>query len=369
MSERYADNERFTALQRRIRQQWNGDKAVIDATRILRLPGTFSRKRAVPHLVRCEALGGYGQPLTVDQLEASLSHVVVHDGAGDRKTLGDESLAAPSLDWLKRALDLADPNDLARDAWISLTSAIKQAGWSLTDEATLRGLWDDWCARFDHDNPAENEKLWRSIRDSQLGWQSLVARIPPLRAEIAFGASGPPPMPLSTIHTASRRPITATPYSWRDPRIIPPRPWMLGRWVLAGEVTTVVAPGGSGKSTLGAGIGLSLVTARALLGQRVYDGPHAVWLLNLEDGIDELERQIGAATIKHGIERDDCGDRLFLDSGIVQPLSTATETRDGFTIDEATFEHLAATIRQRRIRAVVVDPFISSHTVPMASSP
>ena len=376
LSEPYADNERFTALQRRIRHQWNGDRSIIDATRILRLPGTWNRKRAVPHLVRCEALAGYGQPLTVDQLEGSLSHVVVVDGRGDRHELGVSHLAAPSLDWLKRALDLANPNDLDRPTWISLTSAIKQAGWSLTDEATLRGLWDDWCARYDHDDPAEDEKQWRSIRDSQLGWPSLVARIPPLKAEIAFGASGPPlpfsasatPLPVPANDKASRKPITATAYSWRDPRTIPPRAWVLGRWVLAGEVTTLVAPGGSGKSTLGAGIALSLATARALLGQRVYDGPHAVWLLNLEDGIDELERQVGAATIKHGIERDDCGDRLFLDSGIVQPLCTATETRDGFTIDEATFEHLTATIQQRRIRAVVVDPFISSHTVSEASN-
>lgn len=192
LSERYNDNDRFKALQRRIRQQFNGDKAVVDPTRILRLPGTLNRKRAEPHLVRCEALGGYGQPLTVDQLEASLSHVVVIDGTGERHDLGTPALAAPSLEWLKRALDLVDPNELDRDAWISLTAAIKQAGWTLTDEATLRGLWADMCARYEHDDAAENEKQWRSIRDSQLGWSALVARVPELKAQSAFGDHAPP---------------------------------------------------------------------------------------------------------------------------------------------------------------------------------
>lgn len=383
LSDRYTGNDRFTALQRRIRQQWNGDKSVIDPTRVLRLAGTLHLKRpGQPHLVRCEVLAGYGQPLTVETLEASLAHVTVINGGGERHELGDESLAAPSLEWLKRALELVDPNELGRDAWISITAAFKQAGWTLADEATLRALWDGWCARYDPgttgadgrvlaNDPAENEKQWRSIRDSQLGWAALVRRAPSLRAALSFGLNGPlvsPPVPIAAAGGAARRPITATPYSWRDPRTIPPRPWLLGKWALMGEVTTILAPGGTGKSTLGASVGLSLATGRALLGQRVYDGTHAVWLINLEDGIEELERQVSAATLKHGIDRDDCGDRLFLDSGVVQPLKTATETRDGFTIDEATFDHLAATMRQRGIRAVVVDPFISSHSVSEASN-
>ncbi len=369
--------DKAESLNRRARARFNGDKNATDLARVLRLPGTYHLK-AVPTLVTCHQLAGYGRPVDWQALDAALADQPDHDGTGERHELGTPSLAAPSLDWLKRALDLTDPNMLDRGEWISLTAATKQAGWSLTDEATLRGLWADMCARYEHNDPAENEKQWRSIRESQLGWSALVARIPSLKAEVAFGPSGPPPLPPGASDTRqpvaandqapTRRPITATPYSWRDPRTIPPRPWLLGRWALMGEVTTILAPGGTGKSTLGAGIGLSMTTGRALLGQKVYDGPHAVWLLNLEDGIEELERQVGAATIKHSIDRDECGDRMFLDSGIVQPLCTATETRDGFTIDESTFEHLAATIHQSCIRAVVVDPFISSHTVSEVSN-
>ncbi len=193
VSERYNDHDRYTALQRRIRQQWNGDRAVVDPTRVLRLSGTYNFKRAVPHMVRCEALAGYGQPLTVDQLEASLAHVVVQDGGtGDRHPLGSPDLAAPSLPWLKRALELVDPNELGREDWIALTAAVKQAGWTLTDEDTLFGMWSEFCARYDSDDPAENLKQWRSIRSTELGWQSLVRRVPSLKAALAFGENGAP---------------------------------------------------------------------------------------------------------------------------------------------------------------------------------
>ena len=371
----------------RLVTRFNGDPQASDRARILRLPGSLHMKRPdAPTLVTCHRLAGFDQPVPIGALDTALTGVVPAGGSGasGRHPLGDPALAAPSLDLLQHTLDLTDPSELNREGWVSLSAAVKQAGWSLTGEAVLRAMWDSWCEKYEatgeggaalRNDPAENDKLWRSIRDTDAGWPLILNRTPSLRAAQSFGIVPPnvarpaSAMPVAANdETPARRPITATPYSWRDPLTIPARPWLLGRWVLMGEVTTILAPGGTGKSTLGAGIGLSLATGRALLGQRVYDGPHAVWLLNLEDGIEELERQLGAATLKHGIGRDDCGDRLFLDSGIVQPLNTATETRDGFTIDEATFDHLATTIRQRQIRVVVVDPFISSHTVSEASN-
>ena len=142
----------------------------------------------------------------------------------------------------------------------------------------------------------------------------------------------------------------------------------MGQWLLRGEVTAIIAPGGIGKSTIGNAIALCLASGRPLLGKPLHRGPHAVWIFNLEDGIDELERQLSAVCAYHGIGRDDCGDRLHLDSGLIQPLCTASENRDGFMLAEDVFEKLAATIRLRRIGAVIVDPFVSSHAVRESSN-
>ena len=182
----YSDNNRFQTVQRKLRQVFDGDRAVIDAARVMRVPGTIHAK-GEPHLVTCHALSGFGSPTTVDALEQALAHVVVVDGAaGERHDLGDPELAAPSLDWLRHAMELVDPNDLDRSEWIALTAAFKQAGWSLTDEETLKAVWADWCARYDGNDQAENEKQWKSLRNTELGWHSLVKRVPSLRAAVSF---------------------------------------------------------------------------------------------------------------------------------------------------------------------------------------
>lgn len=210
----YHDNDRFTVLQRKLRQVFNGDRAVIDATRVMRLPGTINWKYGSPgHLVTCHALPGYQRPTTVETLELAYAAVnVIDGGSGERKELGDVSLAAPSLEWISYALTLVDPNQLARDEWISLTAAIKQAGWTLTDELSLRGIWDAWCARYEKNDAAENDKQWKSLRTTELGWPSLVRRVPSLQAAVAFqGKSVTIPVAAGDLKSSPSQPAATTP--------------------------------------------------------------------------------------------------------------------------------------------------------------
>lgn len=202
----YNDNARFETLQRKLIQTYDSDPQVIDATRVMRVPGTYNWKYGAPHLVTCEALPGYLQRSSVEALEATYSHVQVIDGgSGNRHDLGDPELAAPSVAWLDHALTLMDPNGMDRLQWIAVTSAVKQAGWTLLSPENLFELWSRWCARYTNNNPAENLKNWNSIRNTELGWKSIVNRVPSLRASLAFGAQGEaiptivgtPPMPVT----------------------------------------------------------------------------------------------------------------------------------------------------------------------------
>ena len=187
LSQPYADGQRYTTLQRRLRQVFHGDKSVVDPTRVLRLAGTYNLKREEAVLVTCHALAGWHERPTVDQIEASVAHVEIIDGSGERSELGTPELAAPSLAWLQRALDLTDPNEMSREEWVSFSAAVKQAGWTLTDEHTLHAIWLRWCSRYESDDVAENNKNWSSFRNSQLGWPSIVRRVPSLRAAMSFG--------------------------------------------------------------------------------------------------------------------------------------------------------------------------------------
>jgi hypothetical protein len=105
------------------------------------------------------------------------------------------------------------------------------------------------------------------------------------------------------------------------------------------------------------------LTGRDLLGTSVYGGPLRVWLWNLEDPRDELERRIAATCQHYGITADDIGGRLFVDSGREQGLCIARQDTSGARILEPVAEALEAEIRARAIDVLIVDPFVSSHAV------
>jgi hypothetical protein len=185
----YTGNDRFQLTQRKLRQLFNGDKRTIDASRVMRVPGFYHLKQPTnPHLVTMQALFNWGQRQPIESLEQATASINIIDGGiGVRHDLGDPSLAAPSLDWLKYALELVDPNELDRGEWIALTSAIKQAGWSVTSPENLFELWSAWCAKYSANDLGENLKQWNSIRNTELGWPSMLRRVPGLAAVATFG--------------------------------------------------------------------------------------------------------------------------------------------------------------------------------------
>lgn len=183
----YQSNQFYNDQQRKLRQLFDSDKAIVDPTRVLRLPGTLHLK-ASPHLVTVWSLAGYGSLIPAEQLAQSLAAVnVIDGGSGDRHDLGEPSLAAPSIEWVRFALMSLDPNTLSRQEWIAFTAAWKQASWTLADPDTLFALWSEWCARYTGNDARENLKQWNSIRSTELGWQSVLNRSPSVKAHMSFG--------------------------------------------------------------------------------------------------------------------------------------------------------------------------------------
>jgi hypothetical protein len=162
--------------------------------------------------------------------------------------------------------------------------------------------------------------------------------------------------------------LHATPFVWRDPLSIPPRPWVYGRHMIRKQVSVTVAPGGVGKSSLTLVEALCLATGRQLLGEWVDQTPLRAWVYNLEDPRDEMDRRVIGAMMHHGIRPDDVGDRLFLDTGRERALCTAIEARGEVTIVRPEMAALEAAIKERGIDVLIVDPFVSSHRVSENSS-
>jgi hypothetical protein len=167
--------------------------------------------------------------------------------------------------------------------------------------------------------------------------------------------------------TGAKPPLsyTATPYKWTDPRKIPPRDWLYGKLWLRRSTAVIVAPGGAGKTAMLVGHALALATGKPIMGQTVWEGPRRVWVWNLEDGSDELARLVQAAALHHGLVEADFEGRLFIDSGLDgQNFKLAEVDRSsGAHIVKPVAEALIAELRSRKIDVLMLDPFVSTHSV------
>ncbi len=159
-----------------------------------------------------------------------------------------------------------------------------------------------------------------------------------------------------------------TAFVWRDPKTIPPRPWVYGRHMLRKQVSVTVAPGGVGKSSLTLVEAICLASGRAILGEWVDPKGVRAWVYNLEDPRDELDRRVIGAMMHHGILPEDLEGNLYLDTGRERPLCTAVDIRGEVTIIRPEMEALAAALTERGIDVLIVDPFVSSHRVSENSS-
>ena len=157
--------------------------------------------------------------------------------------------------------------------------------------------------------------------------------------------------------------IKATPFSWRAESEIPARRWLYGRHLIRKFVSVDVAAGGIGKSSLKIVEALAITTGMPLLKKQVHEGPKRVWLYNLEDPDEETERRLHAAAKYYDIRPDDIGDRLFVNSGRDQPVCIAEETPTGARIVRPVSDAIIAEINDRKIDVLVLDPFVSSHSL------
>jgi hypothetical protein len=162
--------------------------------------------------------------------------------------------------------------------------------------------------------------------------------------------------------------FSAQPFEWRDPTTIPRRQFLYGFELRRRQISAVIAPGAAGKTTLKIGRAICMATGRDLLGHRVWNGPHRVWLWNLEDELEEVEKTVHAFLKLWNIDASDFGGRLYIngaDSVGAGGLKLAIEDNlgKGFRIQRPVSEALIEELTRLRIDYLDVDPFVSSHSV------
>ena len=106
-----------------------------------------------------------------------------------------------------------------------------------------------------------------------------------------------------------------------------------------------------------------MCTGRPLLGISVRE-PLRVWMINLEDPLEEIERRITAILLHFAIDPAELGDRLHLTSGRDTKIIVASTTKAGTVIAQPIVDAFKAKIRRERIDVVMVDPLVKAHRVP-----
>lgn len=158
-----------------------------------------------------------------------------------------------------------------------------------------------------------------------------------------------------------------TSFTWRDPATIPRREFLYGFELRRKQASAVVGVGAGGKTTLKVGRALCMATGRDMFGHRVWNGPHRVWLVNLEDEREEIEKTVHAFMKLWDLSAADLGDRLFIDgidSGEIARLKLAVgDDRGGFRVQRPIVDAMVEALQGRRIDYLDIDPFVSSHAV------
>jgi hypothetical protein len=165
-----------------------------------------------------------------------------------------------------------------------------------------------------------------------------------------------------TVVPSARPTLKATPFTLRDPALIPVRQILFAGHYTRRFLTATFGAGGGGKSAHAVTECMSMVTGRPLLGGGLMD-PLRVWYVNLEDPVDEIERRFAAAALHFNVNADQIGDRLYTDSGREQEFVVMKTDGRNLRIVEPVVQDIIAEIKAREIDVLVVDPFVSTHQV------
>jgi len=147
-----------------------------------------------------------------------------------------------------------------------------------------------------------------------------------------------------------------------DEEAMPPRPWLAGRRLIRGKLSSLVAPGSVGKSLLTLQWACALAMGRGdWCGLDVRERSR-VLVLNNEDEKSEMGARL-AAVIRHfRLPREELWHRIKLISGAANPHIFLKRAARGGSLDEtAAIKTLVGYCVQEKIDVVVFDPVVDTH--------
>jgi hypothetical protein len=163
---------------------------------------------------------------------------------------------------------------------------------------------------------------------------------------------------------ASPEPAGLGEYDFGEDTTLPtPREWLLGTTFCRTFLSSLIAAGGTGKTSVRYLQFLSLVTGRNLSGEHVHKRSR-VLVISLEDDIKELKRRFLAVMKYYGVSHDDVKGWLFTAAPGRSAGKILETDKSGRRIIEGQLrENIEAAIIRRKPELVSIDPFVKSHAI------
>lgn len=147
------------------------------------------------------------------------------------------------------------------------------------------------------------------------------------------------------------------PIGQRDIAAIPPTPWLTPGLLLYGDVTTIGGRGGSGKSLLGWQIVVSVATGTPLAWWPAPERARRVLVISGEDDVNEIERRVSAACQAMSLARSALGDNFMVwsDRNIRLALK---DTKTGAVSRTELWRGIRWAVEHLDVGLVVADPLV-----------
>jgi hypothetical protein len=263
--------------------------------------------------------------------------------------------------------------------WVSLSGSDAAAGVgkpkSLGEHAYVWGDAFDLLVHYEHQgdfdaavraygaeiNPPKIEMPDNGMDDFDY-IATTAASEAPASATTAEHDAAPPDIPDAATDAPEAAPDWPSLYDMFDEASIEPRKWIYANHYLRSFVSVLASAGGIGKTSLQIVEALAIVTGRPLLGEEVKERTN-VWIVNLEDPLEEIQRRVLSAMRHYKINASEVQGRLFVNAGRDFSLKFGIQTRDGVMPNTKLVEYLCRKIPEKQIGCVFIDPFVGAHNI------
>lgn len=272
------------------------------------------------------------------------------------------------FEWQERSLIdalSAIPPEVANndEDWFQISMALHSTGYDW-----VKGIWDQWSQAIAEDanpdsyNEQQNEMRWNSFTRSAQG--KTIAHVFWVAREHGWDQDGLKQQYHDYLNPPDEvfdpKPTGLKPFVRVKPEDIPPRPWLLGTYILRGAVTVVSAAGGTGKSVLLLTWAAAMASGKQLVGP----APHkrmkvAVW--SGEDNAGEMQRRMTAVIERHGV---DPSGYLFIETSKERNMTLVTEgERGALKVHHERVDLAIQHLKDAGVDVLIVDPMVSLHGV------